>query len=188
MTAIYSQLVFLALFLRAKALGDAVSSGVSVVRKFGRNLGSVVSVSSPERTLLQYQVLQNKMQYMTDIHESHQLGIGFFFPFVGTLDVDLETLVSISCGFAFELILLIATRLHAYILQQRAHRMGIRREESIILQDICSIREQVNMLNKQVKERLEEIEILMLTTREQGSNGLLLKVLPCSSCSYVVYL
>lgn len=32
-TALYSQCLFLVLFLKAKALGDAVSSAVSVVRK-----------------------------------------------------------------------------------------------------------------------------------------------------------
>lgn len=84
LTALYSQCLFLALFLRAKALGDAVSNAVSVVRKFARNMASYVSVSSSERTLLQFQVLQNKMDFLTDVHESHQLGMGFFVPFVGT--------------------------------------------------------------------------------------------------------
>ena len=83
-TALYSQCLFLALFLRAKALGDAVSNAVTVVRKFARNMASYVSVSSSERTLLQFQVLQNKMDFLTDVHESHQLGMGFFVPFVGT--------------------------------------------------------------------------------------------------------
>lgn len=84
LTAVYSQVLFLALFLRAKALGDAVSSSVSVVRKFARNVGAQVSVASSERTLLQFQVLQNKMDFLTDVHESHQLGMGFLVPFVGT--------------------------------------------------------------------------------------------------------
>ena len=84
LTALYSQFLFLVLFLKAKTLGDAVSSAVSVVRKFSRNMGSYVSVASPERTLLQFQVLQNKMDFLTDMHESHQLGMGFFVPFLGT--------------------------------------------------------------------------------------------------------
>jgi hypothetical protein len=29
-------------------------------------------------------VLQNKMDFLTDMHEAHQLGMGFFVPFVGT--------------------------------------------------------------------------------------------------------
>ena len=61
-----------------------MSNEVTVVRKCARNMGSQVSVSSSERTLLQFQVLQNKMDFLTDVHESHQLGMGFFVPFVGT--------------------------------------------------------------------------------------------------------
>jgi hypothetical protein len=83
-TALYSQFLFIALFMRAKALGDAVSQAVSVVRRFARSIGSKVSMSSSERTLLQFQVLQNKMDFLTDVHESHQLGMGFFVPLVGT--------------------------------------------------------------------------------------------------------
>jgi hypothetical protein len=41
LTAMYSQVLFLVLFLKAKALGDAVSQAVSVVRKLGRNYTSL---------------------------------------------------------------------------------------------------------------------------------------------------
>ena len=125
-TALYSQCLFMMLFLKAKALGDAVSSAVSVVRKFARNMGSYVSVSSPERTLLQFQVLQNKMDFLTDVHESHQLGMGFFVPLVGTLDVDLDTLLSISAGCLFELVVLLGTRVHTEMQRRKSARHSCR--------------------------------------------------------------
>ena len=168
LTALYSQCLFLALFLRAKALGDAVSNAVSVVRKFARNMASYVSVSSSERTLLQFQVLQNKMDFLTDVHESHQLGMGFFVPLVGTLDIDLDTLLSISCGCLFELIILIATRVHAEVVRRRnleaeriedetRQRLGIRTDESIMRDNVTNLTSQVDSLQKQVHVCLQPL-------------------------------
>jgi hypothetical protein len=42
MTAMYSQGLFLLLFVKSKRLGDAVSSSISVVRKSARNVGTQV--------------------------------------------------------------------------------------------------------------------------------------------------
>ena len=187
LSALYSQCLFLALFLRAKALGDAVSSAVTVVRKFARNMGSRVSVSSPERTLLQFQVLQNKMEFLTDVHESHQLGMGFFVPFVGTLDIDLDTLLSISCGCLFELIVLMVTRVHAHVVRQRsaevARQESIREEQSETERLVNETRRQkdqeknnarmrdhvenmagqLKTLQRQVKDKMEELEVLFVS-------------------------
>lgn len=67
---------------------------------------SQVKVDFSDKTLLQMQVLIHKMQTITDVHESHQLGVGFVIPFVGTLDLDFHTILSISVGVTFELIVL----------------------------------------------------------------------------------
>ena len=187
LSALYSQCLFLALFLRAKALGDAVSSAVTVVRKFARNMGSRVSVSSPERTLLQFQVLQNKMEFLTDVHESHQLGMGFFVPFVGTLDIDLDTLLSISCGCLFELIVLMVTRVHAHVVRHRSAELvrqeSIREEQSeterlvnetrrqkdqeknnaMMRDNVENMAGQIKTLQRQVKDKMEELEVLFVS-------------------------
>jgi hypothetical protein len=77
------------------------------------------------------------------------------------LDIDLDTLLSISCGCLFELIILIATRVHAEVKRRRSaeasrleyekrERLGIRTDDSIMRDNVSNLTSQVDSLQKQV--------------------------------------
>ena len=125
LTALVSQILLFTIFLRAKSLADDVAGASTVVRKASRVLGTHAHVDGSQKLLLQMQVLINKMQTITDVHESHQIGVGFLIPFVGILDLDFQTVVSISAGVTFELIVLNASRMLYAYRGRSSHSAGI---------------------------------------------------------------
>ncbi|KAJ1493854.1 hypothetical protein T484DRAFT_1878454, partial [Baffinella frigidus] len=158
--ALVSDCMLLAVLIRAKNLSDAVTSSVNVLRKYSITLGTQVSLASSEGTLLPLEFLHNKLRILVDLHESHQLGFGFSVPLIGTVDLDLETLVSLSTGLAFELMILIASRVmsHTTIEHKLREQERQERQEQV---------EQLDQGNTDIAEGMQEVRAEIRSLREQ---------------------